>query len=879
LDDFSATLSGVRLLVFVLSVFSSLFLFFTVPLTAAVSPPSPIITDVASLRENVEVIEGLEWCRASTGASRDFIASGGCELRTLTRRDRNLGYIKDAVWMRLRLRNSSPEDSEPWLQIGHPRLTEVTVFQRDADGRWRSDRTGYGVPRSERNRVGSYYDVTPLRVAAGEIADVWIRVESRSRVNLETRLWDSAAYRGFRLATIVFMGTAMGSLLFGLTLSLMMLFSLGQKQYGFFAISLVGQFVQAVISSGVFLAFLWPATMPIPIELMSIGGMLTVVGLVGYSYAAMPTIRNFPEEHLALRILLAAVLIFQLVSIFVDYSLGSILWSTLTIPLLMLLSWVSFRAWRQGELFARWIFIAFVALTGAIAVRAPIAKVNAPEYMIDIVIAPIAMLIVVALVLMAMMEKSRNLSRRLMDAELATNAQVDFLSRMSHELRTPLDSVLGNAQLLMRSSEKLRKAPELSGIVNSGRQLLRLIDEILDYAKGSAGALTLRVEPVRLADFLHQLEISSRLLATRARNTFIVQARSGSLPIDDVVLRIDAGRLRQVLDNLIVNAVRHTRDGVITVEYVSSKNDEAFELGFAVIDTGEGIAPEDRERIFRPFERVGRAERYGGKGAGMGLAIVRQLVSLMGGDVGVESTPGLGSIFRFSIAASSSRLKTNAVAEVEPRPIEARGYAGRPRIAFVIDDDPGGRAIFAGLLARAGFTVHEAESGNAAISVFSNFDILDLVVTDQFMPDGDGWAVLESIHRHRPDTPVVMISAAPASRPEGWNEGIRFSAEFLKPVNHNDFLTCVGRLLGLRWTYSSHEERGIGAPPVARPDASELASLREMMELGEVTALREWAQALRRRAPEYSSFADRVEASAADLDFDALEALMAESAV
>jgi len=865
--------------VFVLSVFSSLFLFFTVPLTAAVSPPSPIITDVASLRENVEVIEGLEWCRASTGASRDFIASGGCELRTLTRRDRNLGYIKDAVWMRLRLRNSSPEDSEPWLQIGHPRLTEVTVFQRDADGRWRSDRTGYGVPRSERNRVGSYYDVTPLRVAAGEIADVWIRVESRSRVNLETRLWDSAAYRGFRLATIVFMGTAMGSLLFGLTLSLMMLFSLGQKQYGFFAISLVGQFVQAVISSGVFLAFLWPATMPIPIELMSIGGMLTVVGLVGYSYAAMPTIRNFPEEHLALRILLAAVLIFQLVSIFVDYSLGSILWSTLTIPLLMLLSWVSFRAWRQGELFARWIFIAFVALTGAIAVRAPIAKVNAPEYMIDIVIAPIAMLIVVALVLMAMMEKSRNLSRRLMDAELATNAQVDFLSRMSHELRTPLDSVLGNAQLLMRSSEKLRKAPELSGIVNSGRQLLRLIDEILDYAKGSAGALTLRVEPVRLADFLHQLEISSRLLATRARNTFIVQARSGSLPIDDVVLRIDAGRLRQVLDNLIVNAVRHTRDGVITVEYVSSKNDEAFELGFAVIDTGEGIAPEDRERIFRPFERVGRAERYGGKGAGMGLAIVRQLVSLMGGDVGVESTPGLGSIFRFSIAASSSRLKTNAVAEVEPRPIEARGYAGRPRIAFVIDDDPGGRAIFAGLLARAGFTVHEAESGNAAISVFSNFDILDLVVTDQFMPDGDGWAVLESIHRHRPDTPVVMISAAPASRPEGWNEGIRFSAEFLKPVNHNDFLTCVGRLLGLRWTYSSHEERGIGAPPVARPDASELASLREMMELGEVTALREWAQALRRRAPEYSSFADRVEASAADLDFDALEALMAESAV
>lgn len=866
---------------FVLSVFTSLLLLvFAAPPAAAVSPSSSLVTDVASLRENVEVIEGIEWCRTSTDASREFVASGGCKLRTLARGDRNLGYIKDAVWMRLRLRNSSPDDAEPWLQIGHPRLTEVTVFQRDADGRWRSDRTGYGVPRSERNRVGRYYDVTPLRVAAGETSDIWIRVESRSRVNLETRLWNSDAYRGFRLATSVWMGTAMGSLLFGLTLSLMMLVSFGHKQYGDFAISLVGQFVHAVISSGVFLRFLWPATMPVPIELMSVSAMLMVVGIVGYSYSSMPTIRNFPEEHLALRIVLAAVLMFQLVSIFVDYSLGSTLWTTLLVPLFMLLSWVSFRVWRQGELFARWIFIAFVALTCAVAVRTPIARVNAPEFMIDIVLAPIAMLIVVALTLMAMIEKSRNLNRRLMEAELANHAQVDFLSRMSHELRTPLDSVLGNAQLLMRSSVRLRAAPELSGIVNSGRQLLRLIDEILDYAKGSAGALTLRVEPVRLADFLHQVETSSRILATRARNTFIVQARSGSLPIDDVVVRIDAGRLRQVLDNLIVNAVRHTRDGTITVEYdLRSKNDESLELGFAVIDTGEGIALEDRERIFRPFERLGRADRYGGKGAGMGLAIVRQLVGLMGGDVGVESTPGLGSIFRFSIVATSARLKTTAIAEAEPRPIEARGYAGRPRIAFVIDDDPGGRAIFAGLLARTGFIVHEAENGNDAIRVFSTLDVLDLVVTDQFMPDGDGWTVLESIHRHRPDTPVVMISAAPASQPEGWVDGIQFSAEFLKPVNHNDFLVCVGRLLGLRWTYWSHEERGIGAPPVARPNGSELASLRDMVELGEVTALREWAQALRRRAPEYSSFADRVETSAADLDFDALEALMTESRV
>ena len=839
---------------------------------------SPVEIDVASIRHDLEIIEGIAWCRAPLSATREAIAAGACELNTLTRHNRKLSSIDDAVWMHLRLRNSSPDELERWLQLAHPRHTEVTVFQREEGGGWRVDRTGYGVPRVERSATAAFYDVVPVWVAAGGTAEIWVRIESRSRVNLETRLWDPSAYRGFRQATSVWMATATGGLLFGLLLSLMLLLITGQTQYGFFALSLVGQFFQAMISSGIFLRFLWPADQPVPIEMMSVGGMITTVGLVGYLYASMPAIRAMPEELLAIRILLIAVLGFQLVSIFIDYAFGAAIWGALVVPLLGLMVWVSYRVWRQGEAFAGWICIAFAALTPSVAVRAPIAKVNAPEYMIDIVTAPISMLIVIALVLMALIEQSKSLNRRLVDAELATNEQIKFLSRMSHELRTPLDSVLGNAQLLMRSSEKLRTAPELSTIVNSGRHLLRLIDEILDYAKGSAGALALRLEPVPLIEFLDQIETSSQIIAARNQNTFVLQKRSDSASIDGAVLRIDSVRLRQVLDNLIVNAARHTRDGVITVEYsLRPTTDDSFDLGFAVIDTGEGIALADHKRIFLPFERVGRAERYGGKGAGMGLAIVKQLVSLMGGEIGVESTPGGGSAFRFSIPVVSAKLKTTEGFEPELRPIEARGYAGRPRIAFVIDDDPGGRAIFAGLLARAGFVVHEAECGNAAIGLFASLEVLDLVVTDQFMPDGDGWAVLEAIYRHRPETPVIMISAAPASRPEGVAEDIRFAAEFLKPINHNEFLLCVGRLLGLRWTHSPTVARGIDSPADLRPAAADLAVLRDMVELGEITQMREWARALRQRSPEYAGFVDRVEASVAGLDFETLQDLATES--
>jgi len=836
------------------------------------------VADVAKIEHDLEMIDGVEWCRTPLEISRDVVAAGGCSLKTLTRRDLAVGFVDDAVWLKLKLRNSSTEDLEPWLQVGHPRLTDVTVFQQDNDGRWRTDRTGYGVPRSERSLIATYYDVIPVRVAAAGSSDVWVRIESRARIKLEIRLWDGHAYRGFRQASTAWIAASSGGLLFGLIFSLMMLASLRQAQYAYFALVLVGQFILSVMTSGVLLRLVWPKALPVPIEMMSVGGMLLALGSFGFLEKMIPAIKDMREEYLAIRCLMVAVLAFQFISIFLDYSFGSTIWSTLSVPLLALMAWVAFRAWRQGDTFAIWIAVAFFSMTLTTLTRVPAAKVNASEAIVDLVATPVSTLMFVALVLMAAVSKSRVLAKQLQDAELASSAQVTFLSRMSHELRTPLDTVLGNAQLLMRSSDRLRSAPELSAIVNSGRHLLRMIDEILDYAKGSAGALNLKLEPVSIEDFLHSVGAAAQILATRNRNRFEIRCRSGSESASGAILRIDAGRLRQVLDNLIVNAARHTHDGVITLEYdLRSGKDDTVMLGFSVIDTGDGIALENHARIFEPFERVGRAERYGGKGAGMGLAIVKQLVALMGGEIDVESTPGSGSVFRFSIVAVSVKSRVPSEFESEPRPIEARGYAGRPRVALVIDDDPGGRAIFAGLLERVGFVVHEAESGNAAIRIFGNLDVLDLVVTDQFMPDGDGWAVLEAVYRDRPDVPVVMISAAPASLPEGWMSSARFAAEFLKPINHNEFLTLIGRLLGLRWTHVPPVARGTDSPPGLRPAAAELAVLREMVELGEVTAMREWTRGLRRRSPEFSGFADRVEASVADLDFETLQELASES--
>lgn len=672
--------------------------------------------DVASVSHDLEIVEGVEWCRASPGASRDFIEEGGCERRPLTRRERNLGFIEDVVWLRLPLRNSSVQDLEPWLQVGHPRLTKITIFQKDAAGRWMSERTGYGVPRSQRSSIGKYYDVTPVRVAAGATSDVWVRIESKARVTLELRLWESHAYRGFRQAATAWVAASSGALLFGLVLSLMMWGASSQSQYGFLALSLLGQFVLSLILSGVLLRLFWPDDLPVPIELVSVGGMLVATGFVGYVYTAVPALKKMLEERLAVRALAFGVVAFQTLSIFGDYRLGLTVWTALSVPLGALMAWVAYEAWRQGDAFAIWVSVAFVAVSVFMALGTPAAKINAPEYVLDLIAAPALMLVVVALVLFAAIENPRALQRQLTDAELAKQGQVQFLSRMSHELRTPLDSMVPNAQLLMHSSEQLRDKRELTGIVSSGQQLMGTMDEILDYVRGNADASTLQPVPTVLGDFLRRIEFESKALAEKNGNQFVLDLQTDHPSIQSAVLKVDANRLRRALDHLITNAVRHTRNGIISLACgLHQRNADNYELTFAVRDSGEGIAADDLQRIFQPFERVGRAERYGGKGAGLGLAIVKQFVNLMGGEVSVESTSGKGSVFRFSIPVDGARFGAAAESFIELRAIDAQGYAGRQRVVVVIDDDPGGRALVAELLGRMGFVVHEAESGNSAI--------------------------------------------------------------------------------------------------------------------------------------------------------------------
>ncbi|MDC0835483.1 ATP-binding protein [Geitlerinema sp. CS-897] len=455
-------------------------------------------------------------------------------------------------------------------------------------------------------------------------------------------------------------------------------------------------------------------------------------------------------------------------------------------------------------------------------------------------------------------------------ADLANQSKSEFLANMSHELRTPLNGILGYAQILQRSQDLNQQRQGLDVIQQCGNHLLTLINDILDLSKIEANKMELMPKEFHFPAFLTGVSEIFQIKAQHQRLKFNYHLNA-QIP---EAIYADEKRLRQVLINLLGNAVKYTKRGSVTfsVSVISNIETEegrekAVNVRFLIEDTGIGMTPEQIEKIFQPFEQVGDAPRMA-EGTGLGLSIAQKIVALMDSQIQVESRLGEGSRFWFDVELP---VATDWVRLAMARHDRIDGYQGEKQKVLVVDDKWENRAVLLNILDPLGFALVEAENGREGLAKAVS-EAPDLIVTDLVMPELDGFEMMRQL-RKMPQfqTLPIIVSSASVFETDRHRSLDMGGNEFLaKPVQVEELLDKLQRLLQLEWVYrepqsdeesnrlegSTHEDRDDSV--VVPPPLTELDVLIDLAKRGNLRKLRKRVNALASENVQYAPFAAQI---------------------
>ncbi|NEQ41385.1 MAG: response regulator [Okeania sp. SIO3I5] len=495
-----------------------------------------------------------------------------------------------------------------------------------------------------------------------------------------------------------------------------------------------------------------------------------------------------------------------------------------------------------------------------------------PRENIEFQLRPLNIIAVVVIALATMMMiilwqiqsfEQKQLKKSKQVAETANQAKSEFLSNMSHELRTPLNGILGYAQILQRDRNFTpTQKNALSIIHNSGNHLLTLINDILDLSRIEARKMEIYPSEIHFISFLESIVGIIKMRALEKDILFKYELEP-HLPTG---INADEKRLRQVLLNLLGNAVKFTDNGQVTfnVRQIENQTDMTT-IQFEIIDTGVGMTAQDLEKIFQPFEQVGDT-KHRQQGTGLGLTITKQLVELMGSKLKVKSEFSKGSTFWFEVNLPTVNTSIETIDEPIGRII---GYQGTKRQILVVDDKQENLLVLQNMLEPLGFEIILGVNGQEEIDLAQKFQP-DLILTDLVMPVKNGVEAIQAI-RSLPEVkniPIIVVSASVLDMDKKQSK-IAGCNDFLsKPVDENKLLSLLGEYLKLDWIY----EEEVGEEELDRnnislseklesiipPPPEEMEILYEFAMLGSMRKIQERAAYLEELDQKYIPFAQHL---------------------
>ena len=455
----------------------------------------------------------------------------------------------------------------------------------------------------------------------------------------------------------------------------------------------------------------------------------------------------------------------------------------------------------------------------------------------------------------------------------ANRAKDNFIANMSHELRTPLNSVIGFSHILQQdpnlNSEQLKS---IDVINQSGQHLLSLINDVLDLSKLSVEKLELKYQDLNLTDFLAKI---SAVFQTRAQSKGL-NFRTNLAPDLPKVIKADETRLKQVLFNLLTNAIKFTSEGSVTlsVSIATLPSDNINRLRFQIEDTGQGIPQEKYHTVFATFGQVD-ATNGDVEGTGLGIPISQNILQLMNSELHFGSKLGQGSCFWFDLDVEVGSSSLPSTPELD---LQVNRVLGSPCKVLVVDDNGNNRLLLVEYLQPLGFVLQEADNGLKGIELAHEFKP-DVILIDLLMPIMNGKETIECIRQHPQlkDTVVLMISANIQSIID--SSDIKCDGFLAKPVNLAQLLELLERHLSLKWqAWQPPQQANLVTETTAFPipQATQLTELLKLANFGEMQAVLEQVELLLAKDSQYISFVERVRRLAEGCQQNKLEDLLQE---